>query len=247
MKHGSLLDGFNAVRERAAQSIVAKPEVKPPETDAELDAKLTPEPDPEPAVEIIERDGLTIQVRRVLDAWVATVPGFGGNACLSREEAIEAVVARAKRDGISAEPDPEPAVDPTPREAAWNFFQQTDSPGLSVLASIEPARSTPRGDGGHIPTLDVLPTSGQKHDGGKLRWDLLPPEATEAVVKVLTHGAQKYGPENWRNVEEPRRRYYAAAMRHLNAWRQGFEADPDSGLPHLAHAICCLLFLVETP
>lgn len=85
--------------------------------------------------------------------------------------------------------------------------------------------------------------AGRKDDNGKDRWDLLPLAATQDVVKVLTYGAAKYSAENWRAVPDAYNRYYAAAMRHISAWRLGYEIDPESGLPHLAHATCCLLFL----
>ena len=90
-----------------------------------------------------------------------------------------------------------------------------------------------------------MSTEGEKHDEEKLRYDLVPLLAEEQVVKVLTYGAKKYGPDNWRKVPEARRRYYAAARRHLTRWRLGEELDRESGLPHLAHAICSLLFLLE--
>jgi hypothetical protein len=85
---------------------------------------------------------------------------------------------------------------------------------------------------------------GKKFDHDKPRWDLLPYDAMGAVVDVLTHGATKYGPENWRQVEGWQRRYFAAALRHLVAYFQGNDTDDESGLPHLAHATCCVLFLL---
>lgn len=86
---------------------------------------------------------------------------------------------------------------------------------------------------------------GKKFDNGKRPFDLLPVVATEHVVDVLGYGASKYGPENWRNLEDPMRRYYAAALRHLFAWKRGEVYDPESGLPHLAHAACGLMFLLD--
>ena len=83
-----------------------------------------------------------------------------------------------------------------------------------------------------------------KHDEGKPRWDLLPLDCVSPVVDVLTFGAAKYAPEAWRDVPNGRDRYYAAALRHLVAWRGGEHADPESGLPHLAHAACSVLFLL---
>jgi hypothetical protein len=86
---------------------------------------------------------------------------------------------------------------------------------------------------------------GRKDDQDKARWDLLPWDAAEQVVEVLTFGARKYAPDNWRHVPEPQNRYFAAAMRHLVAWRNGQQDDPETGLPHLAHATCCLMFLLS--
>jgi hypothetical protein len=84
---------------------------------------------------------------------------------------------------------------------------------------------------------------GKKFDKEKDRWDLLPLECVEDVVKILTFGAEKYGPDNWQNVTPFEDRYYSALMRHLVAWRKGEKIDPESKLPHLAHAMCNLVFL----
>lgn len=86
---------------------------------------------------------------------------------------------------------------------------------------------------------------GRKDDAGKPRFDLMPPFAWKAVIDVLTFGAGKYAPENWRKVEGWRWRYYRACLGHVWAWWTGERLDKDSGLPHLAHAVCCLLFLLE--
>ena len=91
----------------------------------------------------------------------------------------------------------------------------------------------------------MVPIEGTKYDEDKPRWDLLPIRVTEEVVQVLTHGAQKYGDYNWLRVPDARRRYYAAAMRHITAYWKGWEEDPEDDLGHLAHAICCLMFLEE--
>jgi hypothetical protein len=85
---------------------------------------------------------------------------------------------------------------------------------------------------------------GLKFDTGKLRWDLLPIDCIEDVVKILTFGSVKYGPNNWQMLEEGEERYYAALMRHLSAYRQGEIIDIESGLSHLSHAMCNILFLL---
>ena len=85
---------------------------------------------------------------------------------------------------------------------------------------------------------------GVKYDAGKLRYDLLPPEPVEELVKVLTYGATKYTDGGWKKVEPYKDRYLASTLRHLMAWRMGEVRDNESGLPHLAHAMCCLTFML---
>ena len=93
-------------------------------------------------------------------------------------------------------------------------------------------------------------TAGRKDDGVdgkhpvKDRWDLLPWAAVHAAVRVLTHGAGKYGDRNWEHVDPER--YFAALHRHVYAWRMGESLDPETKLRHLAHALCCLMFLLES-
>ena len=90
--------------------------------------------------------------------------------------------------------------------------------------------------------MDIV-TDGLKHDGGKLRLDLVPAELIEAVGAVLTHGAEKYGENSWQKVEP--KRYRAALMRHLCKWlKNPFGKDEDSGLPHLWHMACNVAFLI---
>jgi hypothetical protein len=86
--------------------------------------------------------------------------------------------------------------------------------------------------------------TGRKDDEEKPRWDLLPLGPVEEVVRVLTFGAKKYADDNWQIVPNARRRYFAAAMRHLVAWMTGQRTDPETGYSHLAHSACCLLFLI---
>ena len=86
---------------------------------------------------------------------------------------------------------------------------------------------------------------GLKLDDGKLRYDLLPFEQLEEIVKVLTYGANKYEPNNWKLVQEPIDRYKAATLRHLSAYMQCEELDQESGLHHLAHAGTNILFLLS--
>lgn len=86
--------------------------------------------------------------------------------------------------------------------------------------------------------------TGLKFDTGKPDYTLLPWNAVEDVVRVLDFGAKKYARDNWKHVADHKNRYLAAAFRHLAAYTQGQETDPETGLSHLAHASCCILFLM---
>ena len=83
---------------------------------------------------------------------------------------------------------------------------------------------------------------GIKFDIEKDQWTLIPWEVMKDVASVMTHGAQKYSPDNWKYVK-PIDRYFDACMRHIVAWRNGERLDPETQKNHLVHAICCLLFL----
>jgi len=87
--------------------------------------------------------------------------------------------------------------------------------------------------------------SGKKFDGNKPRFSLVPQKALESTIDVLEFGAKKYGAHNWKMVDEAKQRYSDAAMRHLLAYFSGETIDTESGLPHLSHAQCCLMFLNE--
>ena len=94
--------------------------------------------------------------------------------------------------------------------------------------------------------IEMFPTDavkGMKFDSGKLDYTLVPWDGLEEIVKVLEFGAKKYARDNWRKVES--QRYAAAAFRHLVAYNKGEQADDETGLSHLAHAGCCLLFLLS--
>jgi hypothetical protein len=82
-----------------------------------------------------------------------------------------------------------------------------------------------------------------KKDSGKLQWSLMPFEELKDVVKVLMLGAVKYSPDNWKKCDNVVR-YKDALMRHVISYIEGDEIDEESGLSHLAHAVCNCLFLM---
>lgn len=115
-----------------------------------------------------------------------------------------------------------------------NAVEVMDVDQAALIAEV--MKGPPRG------VTEVWP-EGVKFDQDKPRHDLLPPELNDAVARVLTFGAAKYGERNW---EKGMRwgRPFAALMRHLWAWWRGERADPETGMSHLWHAACCLAFLI---
>ena len=89
----------------------------------------------------------------------------------------------------------------------------------------------------------LRPTGGLKYDAGKLRYSLIPPEATTALAEILTFGARKYAPNSWQTVPNAPERYLDALMRHLEAYRSGDLIDSESGHPHIYHLLCNAAFL----
>lgn len=88
---------------------------------------------------------------------------------------------------------------------------------------------------------------GAKFDGGKLMFSLLTRGLAlplKSIVAVLTYGAAKYSADSWKEVPDAKRRYEDAMDRHLNAWKSGETHDSESGLHHLAHAACNMLFVI---
>lgn len=85
---------------------------------------------------------------------------------------------------------------------------------------------------------------GIKHDQDKIDFALMPIIPLTEVAKVWTFGKKKYTAWNWTRGflwSRP----YAASLRHIFAWASGQKYDPETGLHHLAHAVCCLMMLIE--
>lgn len=92
-------------------------------------------------------------------------------------------------------------------------------------------------------TPEAMANGGVKYDGDKVRMDLLDAYAIEQLSAVLTFGATKYAAHNWRKGIA-KSRLIAAAFRHLFAYLRGEDKDPETGLSHAAHAMCCCMFLL---
>lgn len=83
---------------------------------------------------------------------------------------------------------------------------------------------------------------GIKYDQEKPRYELVPWDMFEQVVHVLTYGSQKYDDDNWMKIDK--KRYFSALHRHIKAWYCGERDDSETGMHHMAHAICCALFIM---
>lgn len=101
------------------------------------------------------------------------------------------------------------------------------------------------GDHHEAQTFHALPpvAGGLKFDDGKAPMDLLDPYAMTQLANVLAFGARKYAAHNWRKGLS-KSRLIAAALRHLFAYLGGQDKDPETGLSHVAHAMCCCMFLL---
>jgi len=86
-------------------------------------------------------------------------------------------------------------------------------------------------------------TSFVKYDENKPAYELLDPYAINEIVRVLTYGAKKYNAHNWNKCNSITR-YFGACLRHLFAWLRGEDIDPESGIHHLAHAGCSVIFML---
>lgn len=115
---------------------------------------------------------------------------------------------------------------------SWNFGPTELDESISSLQKVSSPIEAP------------IKKEGVKFDQGKNRLDLLPIDAIETVGQVLSFGAAKYGERNW-EAGMSYGRLIGAALRHLFAYARGIDKDEETGLPHLSHAACCILFLLS--
>lgn len=63
---------------------------------------------------------------------------------------------------------------------------------------------------------------------------------------AMLEGARKYARHNYRIAGVRGSVYYDASLRHLMAWYEGEDIDPDSGLSHITKAIAGLIVLRDS-
>ncbi len=124
---------------------------------------------------------------------------------------------------------------------AWNSIEEEDGNEIIVNhKEIYPCFELVQENIVSHPKQDI----GLKYDQGKPPMSLLATGWLQGVANALGFGAKKYGPYNWRNGIE-QSRLIDAAMRHITAYNNGEDVDPESGLSHLYHASCNLMFASE--
>ena len=88
----------------------------------------------------------------------------------------------------------------------------------------------------------IFPTGARRNDAtGKGRYDLLPPEAIEAIAKRFEYGAKLHGENNYK-LGVPNSSLFDSALRHTFQALAGMKDEP-----HLAAAACniCMLLYNE--
>lgn len=84
-----------------------------------------------------------------------------------------------------------------------------------------------------------------QHGLKKAQHHLTPTTALEEMAGAFELGAKKYGAFNWREKTVSASTYVSAAKRHIDAWWERQEIDPESGRHHLGHALACLAILID--
>lgn len=107
--------------------------------------------------------------------------------------------------------------------------------GNSDIVEIIPQVTTP---------AQSAPISGVKLDNGKPDYSLLTRAMMEPMVKALMYGEGKYSRGNFRGGFV-NTRLTAAALRHIMAWQDSEDNDPESGVTHLGHAMAALAMLLD--
>ena len=84
---------------------------------------------------------------------------------------------------------------------------------------------------------------GIKHDSDKTRYDLIDWPFVEGMANVMTANVGKHEDDTWKSIEPFRQKHFSALMRHVVKWMCGEKLDAETGMSHLYHAACRLMFL----
>ena len=175
---------------------------------------------------------------------------FGGRAKTWVESPADRTVGKATSNAIEPPYEPKEATDQY-KEILIEPVQVTTSPPIassyqSTHTTYFSSRTPNEIKDWHTTAPNVKDTA-TKHDTGKTDWSLVPWDAVEEIIKVLQFGAGKYSPWNWaENGGFKFNRLFNSSMRHFVAWFWRREDnDPETGLSHMAHLGCNVLFLLH--
>lgn len=87
-----------------------------------------------------------------------------------------------------------------------------------------------------------MSNEGQRFNDGKLRWSLVDFDSLKPMVRVLEFGSQKYSDHNWKKGLKTTE-ICESMLRHITAYLNGEDMDPESNLPHIGHIMCNAKFL----
>lgn len=97
---------------------------------------------------------------------------------------------------------------------------------------------------GDSPTALKTPPNPKDAIGShKVPFSVIPCPVLAEMALGMAEGGCKYGKWNWRAIEIEAEAYYNAAQRHLMAWWEGEDIDPDSGLNHVTKVLTTLTVL----
>lgn len=162
----------------------------------------------------------------------------GGCACVTKEEARVCdwnTMAKSAFDVPLAE-----APMNTPLLIAQAQMHQTLDGGPVAAAEVGDAGSF------QVGKFPLPPNPKQAYGDLKVPLALVPSSALYYMGLAFKEGARKYGPYNWREKAVESMTYVNATLRHLYAWIDGEEIDPESGKPHLGLAMASLAIIVDS-
>lgn len=85
----------------------------------------------------------------------------------------------------------------------------------------------------------------EKYGEAKYQMSVVPTQTLALMSVAMEEGTIKYGNHNYRETAVKASTYYNANMRHWQAWYEGRDIDPDSGLPELVKAAACSIIMID--
>lgn len=92
----------------------------------------------------------------------------------------------------------------------------------------------------------TTPNPKKIHGDKKVKVQYIPASAIIALGQALGEGGDKYGPFNYRESKVEALTYIGGMLRHLLAYADGEDIDPEGGKPHLAGLMANAAILIDT-